>query len=208
MVDHVRGIDVSHFQGNIDWGRVAADGVQFAFTKATDGRTYVDPTFHQNWNRMRQAGLIRGVYHFLRPGLSAKSQADHFLNETKSIIESADFPPVLDVEDGKGISQSQLAAKVREWLSIVESAIRRKPIIYCSPGIWNSEVGRDFSEYPVWVAHYTSKPNPTLPIGWTNWKIWQFTDKGRVAGINGDVDLDRFNGSMKQLKAFIASTII
>ena len=149
--DLLPGIDVSHWQGAIDWPRVADDGVAFAFIKATEGGDYVDPRFAANWAGAAQAGVMRGAYHFYRPQPDAAAQAEHFLRTVQ--LRAGDLPPVLDVEVTDGRSASAIAAGVRTWLETVERATGRRPIVYTRAGFWN-QVGGGFGAYPLWVAHY------------------------------------------------------
>ena len=196
------GIDVSHWQGTIDWSAVAADGVEFAFVKATEGGDYTDPRFAANWAGARQAGVVRGAYHFYRPQTDAMAQAAHFLGTVT--LASGDLPPVLDVEVTDGRSADAVAAGVRTWLQEVERVTGRRPIIYTRASFWTAQMGSGFGGYPLWVAHY-GVASPSIPAGWSGWTFWQHSDAGRVDGISGGVDLDWFNGGHAELEAFIAS---
>jgi lysozyme len=196
------GIDVSHWQGTIDWNAVAADGVEFAFIKATEGGDYTDPRFAANWAGAQRAGVVRGAYHFFRPQTDALAQAAHFLRTVQ--LSPGDLPPVLDVEVTDGRSAAQIAAGVRAWLQEVERATGRRPILYTRASFWTGQMGGGFGEYPLWVAHYgVSQPN--IPAEWSGWTFWQHSDAGRVDGISGDVDLDWFNGGRAELDAFVST---
>ena len=116
------GIDVSHFQGEVDWGAVAATGVRFAFIKATEGLDDVDPRFAQNWQGSRAAGLLRGAYHFLHPNLDAGQQAAHFLSVVT--LDDDALPPALDVEVTNGVAPAALATCIETWLGAVQAATR------------------------------------------------------------------------------------
>lgn len=193
------GIDVSHWQGTVDWQRVAGDGVAFAFIKATEGGDYVDPQFVANWDGAARAGVLRGAYHFFRPQTDAAAQAQQFLRTVG--VRAGDLPPVLDVEVTDGRSAAQIAAGVRTWLEIVESATGRRPILYTRASFWTAQMGAGFGAYPLWVAHYGAV-EPAVPSGWDRWTFWQHSDAGRVAGISGDVDLNWFAGDAADLQAF------
>jgi lysozyme len=195
------GIDVSHWQGAIDWNAVAGDGVEFAFIKATEGGDYTDPRFAQNWAGARQAGVVRGAYHFFRPQTDAMAQAAHFLSTVQ--LAPGDLPPVLDVEVTDGRSLDVVAAGVRVWLQEVERATGRRPIIYTRASFWTAQMGGGFGGYPLWVAHYGVN-QPNIPGGWGEWTFWQYSDAGRVDGISGDVDLNWFNGGRAELETFAA----
>lgn len=196
------GIDVSHWQGAIDWDAVAGDGVEFAFIKATEGGDYTDPRFAANWAGARQAGVLRGAYHFFRPQTDAMAQAAHFLRTVQ--LEPGDLPPVLDVEVTDGRSLDAVAAGVRTWLQEVERATGRRPIIYTRASFWTAQMGGGFGGYPLWVAHY-GVAAPNIPSGWSAWTFWQHSDAGRVDGIAGGVDLNWFNGGRAELDAFVAT---
>lgn len=196
------GIDVSRWQGTIDWSAVAADGVEFAFIKATEGGDYTDPRFAANWAGAQQAGVARGAYHFYRPQTDAMAQAAHFLRTVQ--LAPGDLPPVLDVEVTDGRSAAQIAAGVRTWLQEVERATGRRPILYTRASFWTGQMGGGFGGYPLWVAHY-GVSSPSIPAEWSGWTFWQHSDAGSVDGIGGGVDLDWFNGDREEFEAFITS---
>jgi len=197
MSDVVQGIDVSHFQGVVDWQTVAQAGVAFAFAKATDGITYVDPQLATNWAGIRSAGLLRGAYHFFEANDDATLQAEHFLSTVQ--LAPGDLPPVLDVEVTGGVSDAQLWSGVSTWLQVVEQATGRQPILYVAPTFWSSHSpDLTLTRYPLWLADYAAQP--TLPEGWTSWLFWQHSETGSVAGVTGAVDLDVFSGTAQQLQ--------
>lgn len=196
------GIDVSHWQGTVDWNTVSAEGIEFAFIKATEGGDYTDPRFAANWAGARRAGVVRGAYHFFRPQTDAMAQAAHFLRTVQ--LAPGDLPPVLDVEVTDGRSADVVAAGVRTWLREVERATGRRPVIYTRASFWTAQMGAQLGDYPLWVAHYGAA-EPNIPSGWSGWTFWQHSDAGRVAGISGDVDLNWFNGGRDELDAFASS---
>jgi lysozyme len=200
----IRGIDVSHFQGTINWQKVAASNVAFAFTKATDGAGLKDTHFTANYEGMKSNGILRGAYHFFRPAVDAAAQADSFLHVVNK-LQPGDLPPALDVEVDQGKPANIIIKGVQVWVDAVEKALGRTPIIYTLASFWNSKVGgtAQFAENPLWVAHYTSKPKPAMPKGFPNFTIWQFTSEGggAVGGIGGSgLDLNRFNGTLEELR--------
>ena len=199
----VQGIDVSHFQGTVSWQQVAKAGMSFAFAKATEGITYVDPQFAANWAGIQAAGLLRGAYHFFEANDDAAAQAQHFLATVQ--IAPGDLPPVLDVETTGGVSNAQIWSGVSTWLQAVEQATGRQPIVYTAPGFWNAhQPDLTLTSYPLWLADYASQP--TLPTGWTSWLFWQLSQTGTVAGVTGSVDLNLFSGSLEQLHALAQCT--
>jgi GH25 family lysozyme M1 (1,4-beta-N-acetylmuramidase) len=198
----VPGVDVSHWQGEIDWRAVADAGQRFVFLKATDDVDYVDPTFAVNRAQARANGLLVGAYHFARPDPSrgdARREARHFV----AIVDPGpgDLLPVLDMETSQGLDQEGVTRWARTWVRVVRGLTGVTPLVYTSPYGWSSRTGdtpllaRDGA--PLWVAHWGVHA-PTLPAnGWDGhgWVVWQHTSTGHVPGIRGNVDLDRVSGS-------------
>lgn len=199
----VKGIDVSHFQGSINWAQVKGAGCSFAYAKATEGIGIVDPFFASHWNVMKEAGLIRGAYHFFRPAEDAAAQASHFV-QTVSLAPD-DLPPVIDLEVSDGVSNAALVEGVQTWLDAVEQQMGRTPMIYTNHSFWEAHMTAQFGRYPLWIAHYAPSPQP-LPSGWSEWTFWQYSQSLGLAGVHGNVDHDQFNGSPDDLQAFIQST--
>ena len=139
-----QGLDVSDFDGTVDWIRVKQAGYTFAFAKATEGETWKAATFPRNWRQMEGVGIIRGAYHFFRPTIDAKAQAKHFLDYVNSVdpIGVNDLPPVIDLEhypasveqQWNSLSKPERVQRVKKWIDVIESEINRKPIIYTSYG--------------------------------------------------------------------------
>jgi lysozyme len=202
------GIDVSHWEGTIDWKTVAASGYKFAYTKATESTTYTDDTLVANANGAVAAGIPIGAYHFYRLAADPKAQADYFLSKIKNL--KLDLPPSLDFEEQSSSAPSAVAKSLKIWLDTVEAGVGRKPIIYSSAYYWNTYVGSPSwaGDYGLWVANYTAAPQPLLPKSWKSYLIWQYTDKGSVPGITGDVDLDRFAGSEEDLAKFAGRAFV
>ncbi len=183
----VAGIDVSHHQGPIEWRAVAASGVRFAFIKATEGRDFLDPRFEFNWRAARQQGLPRGAYHFFTfcsPGLD---QAANFLRVAPP--EEGALAPVADVEFGGNCSSYGDLERVREELMIflteVEGAWGRKPILYLTARSRRELIDDRFGEFPLWLRNIWGRMRED---GRTAWTLWQYTDDGQVPGIDGPVD--------------------
>ncbi|QSJ15642.1 hypothetical protein JYQ62_28065 [Nostoc sp. UHCC 0702] len=224
--DFEPGIDVSNHDQLVNWPQVRSAGFSFAFAKATEGKTWRDDTFPRNWRQMEEAGVIRGAYHFFRPTTDPKDQARNFLDYVASVepIQPGDLPPALDLEhfpdsvklQWESVSKSERVKRVRTWIDIVETEIKRKPIIYTSFGFWTEFMSgvTEFSNYPLWVAHYPANPKlnnpkPLIPREWKTWAFWQYSDKTEVPGIVAeDEDSNLFNGSLADLLALIPSTVI
>jgi GH25 family lysozyme M1 (1,4-beta-N-acetylmuramidase) len=204
------GIDISHYQGTITWSKVKAAGKQFAFMKATEGSSYSDPTYAKNAAGAQAVGIYHGAYHFARPSVgSAATQASYYVSKAggKTAFQTAGMlPPVLDLEATGGLSDSKLRTWTANWLSTVEKLTGRTPIVYCSPSFWESNLGNStaFHHYPLWIAHYTTG-SPRVPGGWPRWTFWQNTSSGKVSGIAGNVDLNKFSGTSAQLAALALS---
>ena len=209
----VPGIDVSYWNAGIDWPKVRAAGQRFVFVKATEGDYYRDPTFDDNWFGAKSAGLLRGAYHFFRCNVDAKKQADYFINYVKSFNDNGELPPALDLETNDNQKKQKIIPAVKIWLDRVESAFGRKPIIYSGQYFlqeYLSEAGGGPPEwakdYSLWLAQYPNQyvpgMQPFLPTGWFKWTIWQYSKRGSINGINADVDLDLFNGTLEELYKF------
>jgi GH25 family lysozyme M1 (1,4-beta-N-acetylmuramidase) len=200
----VKGIDVSYYQGNIDWAKVKASGIAFAIARVGDGATYVDSQFGNNWAGMKAHGIIRGTYHFFRAGDDPVAQANNFVKQIKAHggMQAGDLPPVLDIEVQDGVSDATLRSRALTWLQHVEAALGKRPMVYTASGFWNYlGAGSEFSKYTLWVANWDTSC-PSMPSSWSGWKFWQTHDDGHVSGIGGAVDLDVFNGSLAELKTF------
>lgn len=196
----VFGIDVSRYQNNIDWLRVAdfKSGrftVEFAFIKATEGKTLRDPSFSDNWKGAQDAGIPRGAYHYFKPGVDAEDQANHFCRTVK--LEKGDLPPVLDIEEtARGMSRNALVKSLWTWLQIVERHYGVKPIVYAGAVFYETYLsGTSIEKYPLWVAHYYQN----RPATFAKWEFWQFSDKANIDGISGSVDVNVFFGNNDQL---------
>lgn len=196
----VYGIDVSYYQGVINWSSVKAAGKQFVIIRVSDGTGFLDPKFVTNWKNAKAAGLAVGAYQFFRPNQDATAQADLFVNQLNAVGFGAnDLPPVIDVEVTGGVSGSTVAARVNTWLNRVKSRTGRLPALYTSPGFWSSIGNPTPSLLPyIWDAHW-GVSCPSLPPAWPRLRFWQYSSKGSVSGISGDVDLDIYNGTLTEL---------
>jgi lysozyme len=191
------GIDVSSYQGEIDWKRVKAAGIAFAFARVSDGLEVIDARFEQNYRAMKRAGVRRGAYQYFRASADPDAQAD-LLVSTVARLGRPDLPLVADVETADGVEPEELRRRLTRWLRRVERRSGRRPLIYTSPSMSDTLAGQ-FGRYRLWVAHYGVEC-PTVPAGWRRWSFWQQSDSGRVAGIAGPVDLDAFAGTATQLR--------
>lgn len=201
------GVDVSYYQGTIDWAKAKAAGVRFAFLRVSDGTTFQDPKFVQNWTNTKANGVIRGAYQFFRPSQSVNAQADIMINAIGT-YRPGDLPPVIDVEADGGLAPATVAARVRQWVDRVKTAVGVAPIVYTGLYFWRDEVGgpTSFANNALWIAQYTTMC-PNLPAPWQKWTFWQHTDSGKVNGIAGNVDMNKFNGDVTKLIAFANGSV-
>jgi lysozyme len=198
-----QGVDVSHYDGVIDWAKAHAAGIDFAIMKATQANNFVDPQYAANWTGAGQSGVIRGAYHFFDATVDAVTQADYFImNAGKP--QAGDLPMALDLEQLYGVAPAQVAKDALTFLQHVEQVTGRKPILYTSPNFFISMLGSPagFDSYVLWDVTW-DKPCPNIPSPpWSDWTIWQKTASGMINGIPGSsglVDLDEFNGSLSDL---------
>lgn len=196
----VHGIDVSHYQKKINWNFVKRDSIDFVFMKATEGENFRDPMFEFNWRSAKEKNIIRGAYHFYRPSVDAEIQAKHFIRTVK--LSSGDFPPVLDLEVTDNRPKAIIIDGIKTWLTIIEKHYGVRPILYVNRNWFQKYVDGNFDDYIIWMAAYTILPQPKL-VNDKTWIFWQYTNRGRVLGINGAVDLNVFYDSKIELNKFI-----
>lgn len=197
----IHGIDISHYQGKIDWEQlknamIKGCPVRFVIIKSTEGSSRLDENFRENFNQARDFGFIRGVYHFWSNKSTAREQAYYFLDQVH--LTDGDLPPVLDIEHkpaDKSVEDFQ--RDVLTWLHIVEDKYHVKPIIYTYYKFKEQYLSAPvFEDYPYWIAHYYV--DKVQYKG--KWKFWQHTDVGKLPGIKSYVDFNIYNGSYYELK--------
>ncbi|KAG0018698.1 hypothetical protein BGZ80_006850 [Entomortierella chlamydospora] len=200
----VPGIDVSGYQGNVNWGTVSSAGKEFAYIKATEGTSYTNPYFTQQYNGAYNQGLIRGAYHFAHPDGSGSAQATYFLAHGGGWSgDGVTLPGALDLEYGStstcwGVSQATIIKFIHDFSDTYKAKTGRPPVIYTTTDWWKTCTGNSaaFSENPLWIARYSSSVG-TLPASWSYQSFWQNTDN---SGVGGDGDI--WNGSITSLKKF------
>jgi MYXO-CTERM domain-containing protein len=197
----VTGIDVSGYQGTVNWSQVAASGRKFGIAKATEGTNFIDSTFATNWSEMKKAGIIRSAYHFFHPGDDPTAQADYFV-KTVGALDAGDLPLMLDLEVTDNVAGATVAANAITFLKRVETLTGKKPIVYTYPGFW-SQIGNPggFNGYPLNIANY-GVSCPDVIGQWGTWVMWQYSSTGSVSGVSGQVDEDYFNGDLAALQKF------
>ena len=208
----VQGCDISSYQEDVDWSKVATTK-KFAFIRVSHGTATKDEKFQQNWRLAKENGVIRGAYHYFRPDEDFQEQVDFFISSIGR-LEIGDLPPVLDLEEPerwKGIAQKDRVPLILRFLDALERAFGVVPFVYTSASFITQVIGvqnaKPLARYRLWVANYRVQ-QPRIPAPWTDWLIWQYSDKGRTPGVvTGDCDLDAFNGSLDELKALTVQTL-
>ncbi len=206
LVVQTPGMDVSGYQGDIDWAAASANGGRFAYVKATESTTYTNPYFAQQYNGSYDVGMIRGAYHFATPDTSGgAAQADYFVSHGGGwSADGRTLPPALDIEYNPygatcyGLSPSAIVNWIADFSDTVHARTGRYPVIYTTNQWWSECTGGSTAfaaDNPLWTARYTSTPG-ALPSGWGYQTIWQYADTGVLPG-----DQDYFNGSYSRLQA-------
>jgi lysozyme len=190
------GIDVSRYQRDIDWKLVSemtdqGQHISFAIIKATEGRRLFDPYFKQNWNEVEDFPILRGAYLYFHPNMSGKAQADFFISKVD--LKEGDLPPVIDIEETNRQRKETIQKELKLCIETLEKKYNKKPIIYSGVDFYSNYLGEKFDEYPLWAAHYEQRNAPRIG---RKWLMWQHNCKGRVNGIEGDVDFNVVNGSL------------
>jgi lysozyme len=194
----IQGIDVSYWQGDIDWEKVSEAGIHFAFIKATEGGDHFDPKFLDNWYAAKRAGVARGAYHFMYWCRPAHEQALWFMLNVPT--DSDALPPVLDLEWNSHsktcpdrIPRDKAIAKIKILLEAMQAHTGKRPIIYTDPKFHREVLEGEFREYHFWLRSVAARPETVYRS--RNWAFWQFTTTGRVPGVAGPVDRNSFNGA-------------
>jgi lysozyme len=197
-----QGIDVSHWQGDINWGLVKNNDISFAYIKATEGTDYVDQKFSKNVREAKKAGILIGAYHFCTPAdiKDSINEANHYINIVNKYtnFDYLDLPPVIDIEKNNGLAKNQISKIIRTWVDKVEAETGVQPIIYSYAHFIKDYLDASLNNIPLWLAHYDSIKLPDF-LPWRHWMFLQYTDKGQVSGISGNVDMNEFSGGKKEL---------
>jgi GH25 family lysozyme M1 (1,4-beta-N-acetylmuramidase) len=214
--DNPRGIDVSSYQGNVNWASVAGAGYKFAYVKATEGTGYRNPYFSQQYTGSYNAGMMHAAYHFARPDVSSgATQANYFVDHGGGWSkDNKTLPGALDIEWNPygstcyGLSASSMVNWVVDFSNTYHSRTSRWPVVYTAASWWNQCTGGSgavASTSPLWVAHY-GVSSPTIPGGFPFYTFWQYTSTGSVPGVSGNCDVSVFNGSADRLLALANNT--
>ena len=200
----VHGVDVSRWQGNVNWDKLRAQGANFAYIKATDGGDHLDPMFRTNWRNADAAGLKRGAYHFFYWCRTAGEQADWFIRNVPR-VEGA-LPPVIDVEwNGESSckrrpSRETVLEKMQVFMDKLERHYGQRPIIYTSPDFYRDNLRGAFLDYPFWLRAVARHPSKVYPD--RKWLFWQYSGSGLSHGVRGRIDLNVFHGDERAWRAW------
>jgi lysozyme len=196
----VRGIDVSHHQGDIDWEAVSGSGLDFTYIKATEGAEFVDPRFSQNWSESRVNGMIRGAYHFFTLDTPGAQQALNFLNQVP--IEACALPPAIDFEfagnSRERLPREEVISGLFTMADTLEAHYGKKPLIYVTGASCRHYLAGHEVDCDLWVRRIVGRPSHRHA---KDWLIWQFAGNTRVEGIRGPVDRNVFRGDSADLRA-------
>lgn len=200
----IAGVDLSHYQGTVDWEILSNEDIQFAYIKATEGSSHVDEQFAANWQQAGKTSLKVGAYHFFSFDSPGETQAMNFI--TSVGIRDGMLPPAIDVEyyadkrnnppDSKAV-QEQLQAMICQ----IESYYQTTPVIYATEEVWERYLKGHFDDYPIWIRNVITKPKIQEP-----WTFWQYTNRARLKGYTGEetfIDLNVFHGSEKQWEQWL-----
>ncbi len=205
----VKGIDVSYWQGDIDWDKVRAAGIEFAYLKATEGGDHLDSKFREHWVAAKSAGIARGAYHFIYWCRPAHEQAVWFMLNVPPDPDA--LPPVLDLEwngHSPTCAKRIAADKARKMIDVLLAAMEvhygKRPIIYTDTTFHADVLEGRYDDYPFWLRSVAAEPKKIFKN--RPWIMWQYTTTGRVPGIDGDVDLNAFNGNKKGWRRFLRRT--
>jgi lysozyme len=193
------GLDISQYQGTIDFDILEAKNeqfeIKFVIARATAGRNFVDKKFKRNWTKLTKSLYIQGAYHYYRPDENSTEQAQNFIHNVT--LRKGNIPPILDIEKmPKNQSIAKMKEGIQNWLNLVEKHYQVKPILYTGEKYYEDFLKEDFKGYAFWIANY----NPWKEKIHTDYLLWQFTEKASVIGINELVDVNVFNGDVDALR--------
>lgn len=203
---NVVGTDVSEYQGDIHWDALKQfswDGyaIHFVFVRATMGINRVDRKFFHNWKEAGRVRIPRGAYHYYDAGISPVAQARHFMKTLDKARGDWQLPPVVDVEEARGLSPKALSNEVRLFCNEIEAVMGIRPILYTGATFYHDYIHGELPDLPLWVAHYKAR-SPRISAK-KSWLFWQFSEEARLNGICGSVDLNVFNGSKAHFEAYL-----
>jgi lysozyme len=199
----VRGVDASHYQGQMNWETISDQGITFAFLKATEGSGTIDDCFSENWNNARAAGLYVGAYHFFSFDSAGSTQAENFINVVPN--EKDSLPPVIDLEYYRSDNlppDDEVRENLRILLTKLQETYGKKPIIYTTKSCWEQYLKGIDLDYTLWIRSIFTSPSPNITPEWT---FWQYNPRGQLDGYTGGevlIDLNVFRGTMEEFREF------
>jgi lysozyme len=198
----LNGLDVSRWQGKINWKEVYKSNYDFVFIRLANG-TKLDVNFYKNWKDAKSAGLIVGAYQFIRPSQSIEEQSKLIIEVLKNVkFSKEDLPIVYDLEVNEGKDKIYINNITNKWITSIQKNLNVTPIIYGSHKGTISLLENKFSNNPLWIAHYNTD-KPKIPNIWKDWTFWQKSETGYISGIKGNVDINVYKGTKELLKEFI-----
>ena len=204
----VHGVDISRWQGDIDWQKLRGQGANFVYIKATDGGDHLDPMFRKNWRDAEKAGLKRGAYHFFYWCRTAREQADWFIRNVPKVKGA--LPPVIDVEwNGKSSckqrpSRENVLEKMQVFMDKLEAHYGQRPIIYTAPDFYADNLKGAFPNHPFWLRSVAAHPSKVYPG--RDWVFWQYSGSGLSHGVEGRIDLNVFHGDESAWRSWLDRT--
>lgn len=202
----IQGVDISHYQGEVDISALEKQGMQFVIIKATEGSSYVDEKYEENWNNAEKTNMISGAYHFFSFDSSGRTQAENFINTVGDL--SGKLIPVVDVEyygdkEKNPPTQKEVIQELSEYMNILEEEYSVKPMIYTTYSVYHRYIKENFSGYPLWIRNVYFKPGVDLD---RKWDFWQYSDTAKLDGYQGKekyIDCNVFFGGQAELKEYI-----
>lgn len=205
----VHGVDVSHWQGKIDWATLRQRGANFAFIKATEGGLHLDPRFQENWDGAAAAGIKRGAYHFYFWCRPAHEQAEWFIRNVPRVANA--LPPVLDVEWTNSRkcptrpSPAKVVSEMKIFLEMLERHYGQRPVIYVTVDFYRDNLRGQLKDYPFWLRSVAAHPETVYPG--REWVFWQYSGTGLSKGVREQIDLNVFNGSQADWHNWLARSV-
>jgi lysozyme len=202
----VRGIDISAHQRQINWPQLAAaqpaEKTDFVIIKATEGGDFKDSRFAENWQNAKKAGIVRGAYHFFTFCKPGKNQAQNFIATVP--VEGQTLPPTVDLEFSGNCQQhptpTQLQQELTEYLQAIQKTYQQTPILYVTHEFYDAYLQNKFTDYPIWISNFYTAPRLSDQRPWT---FWQYSERGKIAGVKGLIDRNVFNGSRSQFQQLL-----
>lgn len=198
----VRGVDVSHYQGNVNWNQLQAQGVMFAYIKATEGSSYQDSAFQTNWANVNLTEIRAGAYHFFSFESSGLDQAENYINVVTVIDDM--LPPVIDVEPyGKYKTlkdNADVVCEIKDWLNAVEAKFGMKPVIYTTEAFYAECIASEFPDHDIWIRSVYKQPSKSV-----QWTFWQYSSRVRLNGYDGEerfIDMNTFHGTTEEFEKY------